>query len=942
MKQTDTKDDKSWFQQLYYLSPDPAWVIEDSRFVECNAAAVKTLGYTSRHDLLSLHPSKISPSFQADGEDSFSKAERMISIALKKGLHRFEWIHTKADGSNLDVEVTLSSVTIFNRHVIYAVWRDLSARKLTERILEDERDRMGIILNNLDEPIFLKDNDHRIVFANAAFCDLFNISKSLVIGKTLAEQVPENERAQFLAVDRLVLDEGISDTREETLTLNGLTHTILTRKRRYVNNFGENFLLGSISDITERKRSEEALRQSDALYRSMAETLPLAIYVSSGLDQICEYVNPAFVDMFGYVKEEVSSAAKWWPLAYPDRDYRESVESEWQSKVEYAIKTLSKTTSMESKVTCKDGSVRDISWAFIALGEKNYSYGLDLTERKVIERDQAIAATAFNAQEGMIVTDEQGNILKVNQAFCLITGFSSTEVLGKNPRFLQSGRQDPDFYLDMWSSLRKSGYWEGELWNRRQNGDVYPVFLTITAVKDGAGTVINYVATFNDITQSKKSADAIQHLAFYDPLTRLPNRRLLLDRLSKTLASMNRSGGRGALLFLDLDHFKNLNDTLGHDIGDLLLQQVSHRLRACVRGCDTVGRLGGDEFVVMLEDLSRHSLEAVEQANLIAEKIMSSLSHPYQLGTHNYENTSSIGITMIENSSHTVNELLKQADIAMYQSKNEGRNRIRFFDPMMQENLNARIELESELSHAIDQQQFQLYYQKQVDVSGRTIGAEALIRWNHPRGILVSPAEFIAHAETSGLIQPIGDWVLESSCKMLQSWQQHEQTRKLTLSVNVSARQFRDSNFRGRIEQLVNDYGINPARLKLELTESLLLVDIEEAITKITALNRIGIRLVLDDFGTGYSSLQYLKRLPLDEIKIDQSFIRDIEMDAGDRAIVTTIIAMAKSLVTEVIAEGVETEAQKNFLIDQGCRRFQGFLFGKPIPAEQFFQSLQD
>lgn len=937
----NSKKEYDWFKQLYLLSPDPAWVIEGNRFVECNEAAIKTLGYNSREEFLNLHPSKLSPPVQADGEDSFSKAERMMSIALEKGLHRFEWIHTRADGSNFDVEVTLSSIAIDGRQIIYCIWRDISRRRKTEHMLNNEHERIRSILNKVIEPIFVKDNEHRLVLANDAFYEMFGMDESHVIGKTLAEHVPENEREQFLSVDRQVLDTGVADQREETLTLDGFTRTIVTSKTRYVDNFGDRYLVGSINDITERKRSEEELKQSDALFRSMAETLPVAIYVSSGLDQICNYVNPAFIELFGYTKEEVPSISKWWPLAYPDPDYQRGLVDEWQRKIKTAIEDQSEIIPMETVVTCKNGTTRDVSWGFIALGDKNYAFGLDLTERKQAERDQAIAATAFNAQEGMVVTDADGTILKVNKAFNGITGYSSEEVIGKNPRLLKSGREDSEFYLDMWEQINRTGYWEGEIWNRRKNGEVYPESLAITAVKDSNDQVINYVGTFYDITLSKASADEIKHLAFYDPLTRLPNRRLLLDRLHKALANLGRSGNTGALLFLDLDNFKNLNDSMGHNIGDLLLQQVAGRLASCVREYDTVARLGGDEFVVMLEDLGVPTIEALNQLENVGQKILQTLSQPYDLGELKYECTASIGITLFNRNDQSVDELLKQADIAMYQSKKEGRNTIRFFDPEMQDNLNARIELEADLNRALEEQLFELYLQIQVDKSNQPIGAEALIRWHHPERNLVSPVEFIDHAETTGLILPIGNWVLESACKILQSWEQNELTRDLALSVNVSARQFHQLDFVTHIEALVKKYSINPVRLKLELTESILLVDIEDAITRMKALSKFGIRQVLDDFGSGYSSLQYLKRLPLEQIKIDQSFIRDIETDADDRAIVSTIIAMAENLNVEVIAEGVETETQKQFLHDRGCRQFQGYLFGKPIPVEQFIKSLE-
>jgi diguanylate cyclase (GGDEF)-like protein len=450
-------------------------------------------------------------------------------------------------------------------------------------------------------------------------------------------------------------------------------------------------------------------------------------------------------------------------------------------------------------------------------------------------------------------------------------------------------------------------------------------------------SLIEQSARLASITIARKSAEnEIQSLAFYDPLTHLPNRRLLLDRLRQALASSTRSGREGALLFIDLDNFKTLNDTLGHDIGDLLLQQVADRLTSSVREGDTVARLGGDEFVVMLEDLSEQDLEAAAQTEVIGEKILATLNQLYQLGTHDHHSTPSIGITLFNDHQRDIEELLKQADIAMYQAKKSGRNAMRFFDPQMQETINARAVLENELHIALENHQFKLYYQIQVDAFQRPMGAEALIRWVHPERGLVPPAQFIPLAEETGLILPIGQWVLETACAQIKAWQQDELTRDFILAVNVSAKQFRQANFVAQVQAIVYRYAINPKLLKLELTESLLLENIEDTIANMIELKEIGVQFSLDDFGTGYSSLQYLKRLPLDQLKIDQSFIRDLASDSSDRAIVRTIIAMARGLNLDVIAEGVEMEDQRHSLLDKGCTHFQGYLFSRPITIEQF------
>jgi len=454
--------------------------------------------------------------------------------------------------------------------------------------------------------------------------------------------------------------------------------------------------------------------------------------------------------------------------------------------------------------------------------------------------------------------------------------------------------------------------------------------------------LIEHSARLVGITLARKAAESeIQNLAFYDPLTLLPNRRLLLDRLRQALASSARNEKKGALLFIDLDNFKILNDTLGHDIGDLLLQQVAARLTSCVREGDTVARLGGDEFVLLLEALSEHPVEAAEQTEAIGNKILAALSQSYQLATHTYRNTPSIGATLFGSNQQSIDELMKQADIAMYLVKQSGRNGMRFFDPRMQKTIEDRSSLEQELRHAIGKQQLQLYYQIQVDVSGKVLGAESLIRWMHPERGLVSPAQFIPLAEETNLIVPIGYWVLETACAQIQAWQQEVLTRDLVLAVNVSAQQFHFAGFADQVQALVDQYGIRPGLLKLELTESMLIEDIESIIATMNRLKESGIRFSLDDFGTGYSSLQYLKRLPLDQIKIDQSFIRDLSTDSSDLAIVRTIIAMAHSLNFDVIAEGVETEEQRQFLLNMGCPNYQGYFFGRPVPVDQFEAQLK-
>ena len=565
----------------------------------------------------------------------------------------------------------------------------------------------------------------------------------------------------------------------------------------------------------------------------------------------------------------------------------------------------------------------------------------DITARRQSEAELRIAAIAFESPEGMMVTDADGLILQVNQAFCAITGYGRDEVIGQRPSLLSSGRHDAGFYDEMWRTIRASGSWEGEIWNRRKNGEVYPERLNVATVRDDDGSVTHYVASLSDITVSKAASDEIKSLAFFDPLTRLPNRRLLHDRLKQVLSASAASGKYGALMFIDLDNFKMLNDTLGHNIGDLLLQQVAQRLQACLRQGDTVARLGGDEFVVLVEGLSGHALEAAAQTEALSAKILAALNLSYQLGQHHCHSTPSIGATLFHRDQQQPDELLMQADIAMYQAKQAGRNAMRFFDQGMQDVISARAALENELHAAIELQQFELYYQIQVDGHAHATGAEALVRWIKPDGTLVSPADFIPLAEETGLILPLGQLVLLQACAQLREWQRDARTRDLVLAINVSAKQFRQPDFCVGVEDAVRRYGIAPARLKLELTEGLLLENMEDVVASMAALKAIGVQFSLDDFGTGYSSLQYLKRLPLDQLKIDQSFVRDLASDSSDQAIVLTIIAMARSLKLDVIAEGVETEAQRTLLAELGCHHYQGYLYSRPVTAAAFDRLLR-
>jgi len=557
---------------------------------------------------------------------------------------------------------------------------------------------------------------------------------------------------------------------------------------------------------------------------------------------------------------------------------------------------------------------------------------LYLREKQKADADLRVAATAFESLEGMAITDADHMILRVNRAYTDITGFSERDALDHELLVCD----EPALQQRIWEGVAAHGAWQGEVWQLRKGGGRFPCWLVVTAVRDAAGQITHHVCALTDITERKASEQEIRNLALFDFLTQLPNRRCLMDRLQHALTASARTGQCGALLFIDLDNFKDLNDTLGHNVGDMLLQQAARRFVGCVRESDTVARLGGDEFVIMLENLSDDTELAAEQARAIGAKLLARQNEPYTMGPHQHSCTSSVGITVFRGEQESLEDLLKQTDLAMYQAKAAGRNTMCFFDPAMQTVVSARAALDADLRHGMAQQQFMLHYQPQVDAEGRITGAEALLRWQHPTRGLVPPMQFIAAAEASGLILPLGAWVLEQACTQLVAWARDPATAALELAVNVSPRQFHQADFVEQVMGALVRSGASPRLLKLELTEGLLLDDVETSIAKMALLKAAGIGISLDDFGTGYSSLAYLKRLPLCQLKIDRSFVRDILHNADDAAITKTILTLADSMGLSAIAEGVESAEQKNYLARQGCRAFQGYLFGAPLPVAEF------
>jgi diguanylate cyclase (GGDEF)-like protein/PAS domain S-box-containing protein len=856
------------------------------------------------------------------------------------GKARAELVQIRGDGTRFPTEVSSNQFTDeFGNIRTILIVRDLSKQKQTEIELAESEERFRGAFETTALGMALFSLDGKFVKVNNALCNMLGYDDS----ELLATDFQTITYPEDLSVDLNYLHQLLSEqiwnfnSEKRYIHKNGsivwiLLSVSIVRTREGV----PIHFIAQIQNITERKLAEKTIQKSEANLHAMLDNSPFLTWLKDTEGRYIQ-INKVFSDYIkikdpklaiGKTDQDLNPKELAEKFRADDAEVIASRKSKHVEELGFDGKEFHWIETYKTPVIDANGNV---------LGTVGFSQ--DITKRKQIETELRISSVAFESHESMMITDPKGVILRVNKAFSETTGFSAEEAIGKKPNILKSGHHDANFYRAMRETIRLTGTWQGEIWDRRKNGEVYPKWLTISAVKDSNGKVTHYIGSHFDITERKRAEEQIKHLAFYDHLTDLPNRRLLLDRLHQAFVSCGRSGRKGALLFIDLDNFKALNDTHGHDLGDLLLKHVAQRLELCVREGDSVARLGGDEFVVLLEGLSIETLEAAAQAEVIGSKILAALNQPYDLEILKHHNTPSIGITLF-NEQQAPEELFKQADLAMYQAKKSGRNNLRFFDPKMQESINARSSIEAELRNSLENNEFHLFYQVQVDSSHQPFGAEALIRWLHPEKGLVPPIKFIPLAEESGLILAIGNWVLETACEQLKSWQQNKATRNLILSINISARQFHMANFGAEVISAVQRYGINPQLLKLELTESILLDEIEETILKMNALKAIGVTISLDDFGTGYSSLQYLKKLPLNQLKIDKSFVRDLVNDKNDRAIAATIIAMAKSLSLDVIAEGVETDEQRAILENAGCLQYQGFLYGKPMPIDKFEESI--
>jgi diguanylate cyclase (GGDEF)-like protein/PAS domain S-box-containing protein len=690
--------------------------------------------------------------------------------------------------------------------------------------------------------------------------------------------------------------------------------------------------------ITLNLKIELSLRESEARLRRIVERLPVAALVVSG--ERTFLINRRFTQLLGYDGHDLSTLDDLWRRAFPEESYRQAAVATWRQQVaESPVDAADGKVSREYRITARDGLEHVMEVSYCKSDEWAVISFYDLTERRQAEAHQRLTATVFETTgEAILVTDTAARIVAVNQAFCRITGYSKEEVLGKSPSILNSGRHDRSFHEAMWRSLLETGGWAGEVWNRRKNGEVFPEWQTVSSVHDEQGKVTNFVAVFADLSEIRRAQETAEHLAWRDALTGLANRPFFLQHLEQKLVAAQRESGYAAMLLIDLDRFKDINEARGMARGDALLRAVGERFSE-VMGADAVlARLASDEFSLLLPDIVASGEHAARLALAASERLHRVLRKSIGIDDEAVHLDASIGIAVFPQSAEeTASDILRQADIATHRAKAEGGGRAVFFESAMGETASERYRLEGELRQAVADGQLRIYLQPQVNAAGHQVGAEALVRWQHPERGLVPPGVFIPLAESSDLIVLIDRWMLAQVCRLLVRLDAAGSL--LRISVNISPRHFQEHDFVSEVKRQLAATGADPTRLVLEVTEGLVIGDLADVVAKMSTLRALGVHFSMDDFGTGYSSLAYLKRLPIQELKIDRSFITDATTDANDAALVETILAVARHLHLQVVAEGVETQAQADFLNSRGDVIHQGYFFGRPMPLEAWLES---
>ncbi|MEB0042555.1 EAL domain-containing protein [Pseudomonas sp. MH10] len=857
------------------------------------------------------------------------QAERFCDQQTRLGRgHSLDYRVFRADGKVIWVRDIVSLIHHDQTMVKRGLMIDISETKQTEDALRLSEGKFASVFTQCPDILLIaRLSDGCVLEANKAFEEQIGLNADQIIGRAATDLniwgIPGIgpsllTRLQSGSIRNLEMPFRRVDGRMFTGLISAETFDLDSTPA----------LVVVVRDISPLKEAQQQLQISEEKFAKAFHSSPDGMLITRQSDGLLIEVNDGFTRLTGYISA--------MSLDNSTIDLGIWVDLKERDQMIKLLKRDGFVRDFISHIRRRDGQIRlcEVSARPLPIGgeECMLTIARDITERQQMQEKLQLAATVFESTaEGVLITDTQQRINAVNRAFSEITGYSEQEALGQTPRLLASGQHDSAFYAAMWYQLNAEGHWQGEISNRRKDGELYPSWLTISAVRNPEQVITHFVAVFADISSLKHAQASLDYQAHHDPLTGLPNRTLFESRLQTALGHSHDAIGQGAVLFLDLDRFKHINDSLGHPVGDLLLKGIALRLKEQLRDVDTVSRLGGDEFIILLPGLLH-----ANDAETVANKLLAGFNAPFQAGEHEFFISASIGTCLFPADGSDVATLIKNADAAMYRSKAKGRNRVERYTRDLTSQASERIALEHELRRAIERNQLSLYYQPKLSlISQRLVGAEALIRWRHPTFGDVPPEHFIPLAEENGTIMQIGDWVLEQACRQLCEWNKTYQPFG-PLSVNLAGAQLRQPNLLRRIEQLLKECDLRPGCLQLEITENFIMSQAEEALAVLHKLKKIGVQLAIDDFGTGYSSLSYLKRLPLDILKIDQSFVRGLPDDPHDAAIVRAIIALGRSMQLTVIAEGVETIEQQQFLTLEGCEQIQGFIVSQPLRAEEF------
>jgi diguanylate cyclase (GGDEF)-like protein/PAS domain S-box-containing protein len=839
----------------------------------------------------------------------------------------YETVFVTRSGQSMPVELTLAMTTWEGEPAGLVFLHDISERVRAQEALRRSEQQLRSVVSNVPVVLFTLDRNGVFTLSEGKGLEALGLGPGEVVGQSVFD-VYADYPGITNSVRRALAGESLRTTNEVGQLIFDTWYSPLRDSHDDVVG-----TIGVAMDVSERVRAEEALRQSEERLRKVFEATATSISITRRSDGLFLDANQTLFDMTGWTREEV--------IGHTAQELDMWVDPGMREKLLAALVDRRAVRNMDWQVRCKSGRILSVLGSIepikIADTDCLLIVSQDITDRKQTEEAMRKLSSALEqTADSVLITDRQGVIEYVNPAFERTTGYRREEALGQTPRLVKSGKQGPGFYAKLWETILAGETFSDVFINRRKDGHLYYEEKTVTPLKDAGGKVTHFISTGKDVTERIQTQERLQYMAQHDALTDLPNRALLLDRLKQSLARARWHDRLVAVLFVDMDRFKTINDTLGHEVGDQLLQQLAARFQQSVREGDTVARFGGDEFVVLLDDVASD-----KDIGGVAQKVLEALVPPFEIANQRLYITASIGVSIFPNDGEDSSTLLRNADIAMYRAKELGKNTWQMYSADMSARAFERMTLENSLRHAIERDEFRLYYQPQVDVeSGAIAGVEALLRWQHPEFGLVLSSDFIPSLEETGLIVPVGEWVLATACAQLRAWHAAG-WRDLRVAVNLSPRQFHAQNFMQTVERAVAGLGGDPGRLEFEITEGMLLQHAGATLSTLEALRALGVRLAIDDFGTGYSSLSYLRRFPIEALKIDRSFVHDIPGDADDSAITTAIIVLAQTLKLDTVAEGVETEAQRDFLRAQGCRLMQGYLFSRPLPPEELTRLLE-